>query len=469
MSEALELRVLSGLHRDARCLVEDGSVLGADPACDIVLADDGMGPRAARVRIGAAGWDLAVDDGQAGAAEIPPGTPFNRPVPLGPVWITVARRGDPWANAPAAANDASAQAAAEPGMGAAATAVAASAAAASVANPTAAATTAAVSPPASATDEDRQLERRLPLPPAQGRRRKRDSWPMALGLAAVVLTIIVAIALTLMPSSATTRAPLVDPRLAAAEKSVGQISAVFDRMGLASRLHVSMSRDGMVTVSGWVRNAAEQDAVASALSQIWPMPAMRVSNEDEVVRTARGALRAFNVRYEPRYQGDGRLNIVGIASSARERASALDALRAQLPGMTVLGNDIALTQQLSDTLSSQLVDAGLSGVMLAWKPDHLEIAPGALDDDQQTRLQELVDDFNKSHLGVAKLAAASAAPTADSVPFVIRSVVGGSQPFVVLEDGSKLLVGGVYRKYRLVAVENTRIIFEGPRTAIVTR
>lgn len=444
MSEALELRVLSGLHRDARCQVADGAVLGADPACDIVLADDGVGPRAARVRIGEGGWDLALDD----AAPNPqPGTPFNRPVPLGPVWITVARRGDPWTNAPDAANDALARAAVEP-------------AAAPEATP-------AVAPAPS--DEDRQLERRLPLPPAQGRRRKRDSWPMALGLGAVVLTIVVAIVLTLMPQSTASRAPQVDPRLAAAEKSVGQISAVFERMGLTSRLHVSMARDGVVTVSGWVRNAAEQDAVASALSQIWPMPAMRISNEDEVVRTARAALRAFNVRYEPRYEGDGRLNVVGIASSARERASALDALRAQLPGMTVLGNAIALTQQLSDTLSSQLVDAGLSGVTLAWKPDHLEIAAGALDDDQQARLQDVLNEFNQNHLGVARLAAASASPAADSVPFVIRSVVGGPQPFIVLEDGSKLLVGGVYRKYRLVSVENTRIIFEGPRAAIVTR
>ncbi|CUJ44771.1 type III secretion system inner membrane ring subunit SctD [Achromobacter sp. 2789STDY5608621] len=444
MSEALELRVLSGLHRDARCQVADGAVLGADPACDIVLADDGVGPRAARVRIGEGGWDLALDD----AAPNPqPGTPFNRPVPLGPVWITVARRGDPWTHAPDAANDALARAAVEP-------------AAAPEATP-------AVAPAPS--DEDRQLERRLPLPPAQGRRRKRDSWPMALGLGAVVLTIVVAIVLTLMPQSTASRAPQVDPRLAAAEKSVGQISAVFERMGLTSRLHVSMARDGVVTVSGWVRNAAEQDAVASALSQIWPMPAMRISNEDEVVRTARAALRAFNVRYEPRYEGDGRLNVVGIASSARERASALDALRAQLPGMTVLGNAIALTQQLSDTLSSQLVDAGLSGVTLAWKPDHLEIAAGALDDDQQARLQDVLNEFNQNHLGVARLAAASASPAADSVPFVIRSVVGGPQPFIVLEDGSKLLVGGVYRKYRLVSVENTRIIFEGPRAAIVTR
>lgn len=450
MSEALELRVLSGLHRDARCLAADGAVLGADPACDIVLADDGMGPRAARLRIGETGWDLANDDGApADPAGGQPRTPFNRPVPLGPVWITVARRGDPWANPPDAANDALAG-------GAVVVAAADDAAAPSAA--------AAPNP-----DEERLLERRLPLPPIQGRRRKRDSWPVLLGLAAVVLTVVVAIFLAWMPQSTASRAPQVDPRLAAAEKSVGQISAVFERMGLASRLHVSMARDGVVTVSGWVRNAAEQDAVAAALSQIWPMPAMRISNEDAAVRTASTALRAFNVRYEPRYEGDGRLIVAGIASSARERASALDALRAQLPGMTVLGNDIALTQQVSDTLSSRLVDAGLSGVTLTWKPDHLEIAAGALDDDQQARLQETLDDFNKSHLGVARLAAASATAAADSVPFVIRSVVGGAQPFVVLEDGSKLLVGGVYRKYRLVAVENTRIIFEGPRTAIVTR
>lgn len=451
MSEALELRVLSGLHRDARCLAADGAVLGADPACDIVLADDGMGPRAARLRIGETGWDLATDDGApADPAGGQPRTPFNRPVPLGPVWITVARRGDPWANPPDAANDALAG-------GAAVAAAADDAAAPSVA------------PAAPNPDEERLLERRLPLPPIQGRRRKRDSWPVLLGLAAVVLTVVVAIFLAWMPQSTASRAPQVDPRLAAAEKSVGQISAVFERMGLASRLHVSMARDGVVTVSGWVRNAAEQDAVAAALSQIWPMPAMRISNEDAAVRTASTALRAFNVRYEPRYEGDGRLIVAGIASSARERASALDALRAQLPGMTVLGNDIALTQQVSDTLSSRLVDAGLSGVTLTWKPDHLEIAAGALDDDQQARLLETLDDFNKSHLGVARLAAASATAAADSVPFVIRSVVGGAQPFVVLEDGSKLLVGGVYRKYRLVAVENTRIIFEGPRTAIVTR
>ena len=83
---ALELRVLSGLHREASCPAQDGAVVGTDPDCDIVLADAGLGPRAARLRIGPNGWDIALEDG-APADE--PRTPFNQALPLGPVWITV--------------------------------------------------------------------------------------------------------------------------------------------------------------------------------------------------------------------------------------------------------------------------------------------------------------------------------------------------------------------------------------------
>ena len=102
--DALELRVLSGLHNQASCLAEDGAVLGSDPACDVVLADTGLGARAARLRIGPQGWDLAPDqDTPAGQTE--PATPFNQPMPLGPVWVTVARRADPWMAGPVAAND----------------------------------------------------------------------------------------------------------------------------------------------------------------------------------------------------------------------------------------------------------------------------------------------------------------------------------------------------------------------------
>ncbi|WP_082853059.1 type III secretion system inner membrane ring subunit SctD [Bordetella ansorpii] len=309
-----------------------------------------------------------------------------------------------------------------------------------------------------------------PARPAAAPPRKRDSWPIVLGLAAVVLTILVAIGMVWLLPSTPKPVERPDPRVAA-ERSIGQITAALERLGLASRLHVAMSRDGTVLVSGWVRNAAEQDSVASALSQIWPMPALRVSAEDAAVASAATTLKAFSVRYAPRYDGDGRMTILGIAASARERASALDAVRAQLPGMTVLGNDIALAPDVADALSARLAEAGLSGIALTWKTDRLEAGAGGLDDDQLSRLQAVVKSFNATHLDVVALAQPAAADRqfADSVPFGIRSVVGGPQPYVVLEDGSKLLVGGMHKQYRLTAVEPKRLIFEGPRPAIVLR
>lgn len=311
----------------------------------------------------------------------------------------------------------------------------------------------------------------MPQSSSQTIYRRRDTWPIYLGLGAVVLAILVAITVSLLPASNTETREPIDPRLAAAEQSLSQINSALERLGVASRLNVSLSRDGTVTVSGWVRNTAEQDRIASALAQIWPMPAMRLSNEEEVIKTAQASLKSFSVIYVPQYQGSGRLSVAGIAPSARERASVLDTLRAQLPGMTVLGSDIQLTQDVSDALAAQLSDAGLPGVTLSWKTDRLELSKTNLDEEQLNQLHTQLADFNKTHFNVATLVETSATPgkTADSVPFQIRSVVSGSQPFIVLGDGSKLLVGGTYRRYRLVSIEPKHIVFDGPRPTIVSR
>ena len=459
-NEMLELRVLSGLHRDARCDARDGAVLGADPDCDIVLADAGVAPQAARLRLGARGWAMQAQDAAGTPAE--PDTPFNQPLPLGPLWVTVARRADPWAVLPAAANDADGAArdsAAPVGAALDGAALDNALAGKAVGDSTGAGTSDVSAQPAPAASRPS-----LPAAPA----RTRETWPMWVGIGAVVLTILVAIAMAWWLPAEPKAPPRPDPRLAA-EQSMTQISAAIERLGLASRLHVAMSRDGTVRVSGWVRNRTEQERVAAAMTQIWPMPALQVSAEDEALQTAANALRGFSVRYAPRYDGDGRLTVQGIAGSARERASALDAVRAQLPGMTVLGNDIRLAPDVAQAFSKELVDAGLTGIGLAWQGDRLEAAAAGLDDDQMAQLQTVMARFNTTHLGVVALAGPGERQFADSVPFDIRSVVGGPQPFIVLGDGSKLLVGGTYRQYRLTAIEPKRIIFEGPRPAIVVR
>ena len=283
----------------------------------------------------------------------------------------------------------------------------------------------------------------------------------------MVLAVAVAIGV-LLSRPPPPRAVAPDAHLSAAERSLSQISAALERLGIAASLHVSMSPSGTATVSGWVHDAAQRDAVAAVLSQIWPMPGMRISIETEALQTARSVLQSFSVKYDAKYQGDGRLNVAGVAANAIERATVMDALRAQLPGLTIIGNDIQLAPQVSDALAQQLSEAGLAGVTLDWKSDHLQVLAPELKDEEE-RLVAVVENFNKAYWDVARLARTDPGKPADSVPFTIRSVIGGPQPFVVLEDGSKLLVGGAYRKYRLVAVEDTRIIFEGPRRAIITR
>ena len=75
-ADGLELRVLSGLHRRASAPIGALVTIGADPDCDIVLADDGIAARAARIHHDATGWTLTPEDGGArnGASRAnPPG------------------------------------------------------------------------------------------------------------------------------------------------------------------------------------------------------------------------------------------------------------------------------------------------------------------------------------------------------------------------------------------------------------
>ena len=442
MSESLELRVLSGLHAQARCPIQNDDVLGADPACDVVLADAGLGARAARLRVGAKGWDLTLDDADMPAPTGEPATPFNQPLPLGPVWVTVARRTGPWTDLPQAANDSLASPDDAPAL----------------------VVERADESGAEAVDtgEDDNNPRQPP-----GRSRS-ENWLMTLGLATVGLAVVVAVLMVwLLPGTQPAVINRPDPR-AAAERSLGQINAAIERLGLASRLRVNLTPEGATYVSGWVRNTAERDALAGALAQVWPMPAMRVSSEEAAIQTADSVLKGYPVKYAPRYDGAGRLTVLGIAGSAEDRAAALDALRGQLPGMTVIGNDILLAPAVADALSSELTDAGLGGIALTWRDNMLQAGAGGLDDIQMAELETVLAQFNNRHFGVAKLATAGR-QFADTVPFRIRSVVGGPVPFIVLEDGSKLLVGGTYKRYRLTAIEDKRLLFDGPRSAIVLR
>jgi type III secretion protein D len=179
---------------------------------------------------------------------------------------------------------------------------------------------------------------------------------------------------------------------------------------------------------------------------------------------------------------DGSLAIRGVASDAAQRQRALTMLRSQLPGITVDGMYIVLAQQVSDELYALLENAGLTKVRLLWQTDRLQASTDGLTPDQQARLREMIERFNPrfmnivalptvtpAEVAVARAAALAPPPVASTVPFRIQSVIGGPQPFLVLGDGTKLVPGGTYKRYRLASIEAGRIVFDQPHAVVMPR
>ncbi len=442
----LELRILSGIHQGARCPARHGALIGAHPDHDIVLADAGLPAQAAKLKLGPAAWDASPDPQDLALASDPT-IPYNEPLSLGSIWITVAHPSDPW---PAL----SIPLMAEPG--------------APEPEHADAPRDSTDTPPHTGPDGPVTTAQALSFPAATTTGRLRRSWAVRASLVVLLLAIAVAgLIAGLLPRTASAPPPAFNPRLAI-EQSIGKITAVIEQLGLASRLHVSITPDDVAQVSGWVRNEEERNHLAAALVQIWPMPAMQVSNEAEALSTADQTLKGFGVIYEPRYEGDGRLSVAGVASDPDTRSMAMEAVRAQLPGMTIMGNGILLAPDVANELGRDLAAAGLGSVALIWHRHQLQVNADALDAGQMITVRTILERFNQTHFSVAALAQ-SDEPYADAVPFKIRSIVSGETPFLVLDNGTKLLVGGTHQHYRLSKIEDHQLIFDGPRPAIVLR
>jgi type III secretion protein D len=431
------------LHKDARCELQNRQVVGSDADDDIVLSDAGIGPHAAIVRFTDSGWYLDVE----GSEEKSELRSWNEPAALGAAWITVAPTDAPWVSVPS--HEEGRAGTGESNQG-----------------------------DYGATPLHSHLEVNemsmleggdfkpagSGLNARRGRTRLRGMVVLGCALAIGLLLAVLLGAFILVPNHSANR----DTHGATRDQMALQIKAVLERLGLRN-FEVDWSPNGVATVKGWVPDGVARDRLAQALAQFWPIPAMQVSIESDVVATARLALQSFPVKYDVQYRGAGGLEINGIALSEKDLDAALDAVRGQVPGMNVVNAGIKLAPDVSDSLAKTCLDAGLPDIKLSWKDNHLNVQPPPLESVEKERLASIVMTFNRENWGVARLRPPNPATVAHTVPFAIRSVIGGPQPVVVLADGSKLLVGGWYQKYQLVAVEPTQIVFDGVRRAVIPR
>ena len=446
----LELRVLSGTHAGARVLLPaTPQQLGSGPDCDLVLTDAGILERHAEVTAQEDGTVLIrLMGADASAITLAQG----EAVELGPVRIAIESADSAWRDdvpvrllhAPGP------QAHAEESM---------------VATPPAA---------APATDA-RPSARRIALPGLV-----LAALVVALGLltwteAAQRLWTQARAAIGSVASEPEAHAPAGSAETAAPPTPVARVSAVVAPLGLGSRVRVEADPRHGVRIKAAFLSDAEAATLRAALSTLPWSPRldlispvqMQAILEDHLITLAPpGSGQGVVASALP----GGRFRIEGRVASAAERELLQQQLARAMPLIQGFEFQLGTDEEVAAALLQALREIGVGPVQGNWTGARLE--------GQVTLPQNLVPRWERGlaaalaqhpvQVNIALALTAPVAPPPPTLPFVVRSVIGTSGGFVVLDDGQRLAVEGQARGWRLAAIRSDAIVFEGPAGARIT-
>ncbi len=466
-SARLELRIHTGLHAGARALLpeQDECTVGSDPACDFVLADDGVAAAHLRLRRDESGaWqaeNVGENVGNSGSdqAAVAPG----RLLCLGPVVVSLAEADSAWPDAQSVAAAAQrADAIAGEGERANDSAnINANASTEALTAASAAETPAAPAAPAA------QPTAAAPTP------RTPRLTPAARLAAAILLCLTALLGAALWwigaQNVAAAPAPAAPSSDAAAQRAA--IGKVLRDLGLEERATLRATPTG-----GWlVETAALADEtleeLALALSRLDPKPGLRAASSADALGLVQDALLRLageEANLTATAAADGRVRIAGTMADAAARQALLDRLRAELPAWLPVDSGIDLREERAQRLLAELQAQYPGSISGEWseRQARLEIVARVAADDMARYEQTLVQAMRR-YPAVPVLARLERLPASAParLPFRVVAVVNGATDYVVLDDGGKLLLSGRRSGWQLVAVDAHEAVFENGRAA----
>jgi type III secretion protein D len=460
VTSPLELRVLTGLHEGARAPVVGGERLGEAPGDDMVLTDVGAGVGAWLV-LGDGCWGLsakAVPEGEEGGAA----TAWGAILYLGELALTVSPASAPW---PAAVARRSAAGDGQEKL-------------VDAGNEVQEAPLAVSPAPASASH---------PVSPKPVQKISSARVMGVVGLAVIVMLLAVLWELFADQMASAKSRPVaqadVSTPVVASSAAMREVQLAIARVDPSWRLHVEPAKDGRVKVSGWLSDVGQLDRLADALQHVRPPPELAVRTAADLLDDLAGAVNADADSYRFELLGAGRVRVNGLVMTAELRDDVLQRLRARVPTGVEVVDGLTMASAQGPKIIQWLKTAGFSEAQAQWRDGQMHMRVSLLAHERQ-RLEALLSRPSSPLAGIpfvlqtqevlksaavnatpAKLVHASKAP----LPFRIRGVVGGANPYVVLGDGAKLQPGGRKQGWRLVAVEPDRLVFDGPRTLMIAR
>lgn len=486
MSSQLEFRVLSGSHEGARAPVPgDGSPIriGRAPDCELILRDADF--ESASLVCGDGQWRLAIGDEPAVALRM------GEAARLGPLLIQVADAQSPWpdrkgltvAFEQSASTDAQESSDPETSKAAGHTASQAVDGADGPGEPVASDETAPS--PHSGSDSQRSGIGWLP-------------WALTAGL---ILGFLGLGWTLLMPVDSEGSRPLSTGAVSQPDESIspGEIEAMVQaiaRAGYAQRVRVLSTTDGRALLAGVLDSDEDQEAVLRAASGVSRRLRLSLLSTAEFTAKVRELREQVPGELEIRPSRDGKVILTGLSDEPALIDDAISWLRKALPEAAGIEVEALSRAEAVARFARTVRDSRIGDIDIRWDGQRL-VARGELLASRLARWERLWLSFSarygerlkaKVELNVVPdpptlvakpevsppepeeattTIVMTVEPPAKAAPRIvlppIASVIGGPRGHVMLRDGSLILTGGVVNGFRLVAIEDTVLVFEDAR------
>lgn len=446
--QLLELRILTGTHAGARVLLPDApQILGCGDDCDLILSDDGIAPQHARLEVQDDGSVLLhLLDAGVEALVIRSGEGAM----VGDVTIALADADAPWQDdvplaqvAPTLSDH----------PGTETDAVDAEAAA-----------LAAAQALAVRQADERRASRRAAL-----------AWLTGVAVAAAIGGTAAWRWQQAQQPAPTAQATTATP--AAPPPAVDPVDAVVAQFNLGQRVRVERRPGQPPAVLATLLSQDDTESLALALSRLSPRPGLRLTSEQDLQSMVADAVDRQSMASErplkASYLGDGNFRLEGRVTNAQAKQAVLDRVRADVP--QALGFEQALVTD-GEALVAMVEDLqreGFADTRGQWVDGvaQLKLPVATTEMARWERVLQVVAGRHRLPFRamVDPVGPALAGRDPALRPPDIRSIVSGVQPYVVLADGSKLMVDGTTQGLRLVEVQPRAVIFEasgGRRVAV---
>ncbi|WP_185961334.1 type III secretion system inner membrane ring subunit SctD [Telmatospirillum sp. J64-1] len=248
-----------------------------------------------------------------------------------------------------------------------------------------------------------------------------------------------------------------DVPVVAEVQPVEEIVQRLQQMGLSEQVQVRAISNRVVMVSGYVADAAERALVEENLTLPGVQMVMRVWVQEDLLREARNRLAELADTVQVVDAGPGALRLTGHVADNSTRNRILATLREDVAGTRDVIDEIMTRSDLERQFREVLGKSPLSHRVRVEESQTGLVAHGALGKAELEQWQGLTQAFAEQYGGNLPIRTAFV-PEVGKLPFFIRGVIAGPLPYIITDDGRRVMVGGtIADNYQLVAIEDGKV------------